>query len=233
MPALPPVKVRAARGRPTRARSSVGNGDRGSPRARLLRHLHMQQHLARVLFEATTPPPAKLPGPARRPSPAFGGGRPGQGNREGHRRRRADAQLPHPARRPHDHRRQPHPACRRATRGSPWSPRPPGSTPGIRATWRLPPPRVRRVSRNQITTHFRRQASWRASTTISCPGRRPTAPPSYSAATSGSCSPPAGTLRPWSTRHPTRRRPSGSRPATRPITANGWPKPRRCRAADA
>ena len=73
--------------------------------------------------------------------------------------------------------------------------------------------------------------SWPASTTTSCPGRQRIRAPSCSVATSGSCCPPAGTLPPWSTRHRTRRRPSGSRQAPRPTTANGWPRPRRFRAA--
>ena len=32
---------------------------------------HMQQRLARVLFKATTPPPAKLPGPSPSPKPGI------------------------------------------------------------------------------------------------------------------------------------------------------------------
>ena len=75
MPALPPVKVRAARGRPTRARSSVGNGDRGSPRARLLRHLaHAAAPGPRAVQsddpaagKAARPSPSPKPGVRRRP----------------------------------------------------------------------------------------------------------------------------------------------------------------------
>jgi hypothetical protein len=119
---------------------------------------HMQQRLAPMLFKDDDP--RRRPrGPAQpgRPGAAVTGGA-GQGRHQGHRRRRTGAQPPHPAGRPGHHHRQPHPARRPATRVHPDHHAHPPPAPGLRAARYLPPPRVRVVSRHQITARFRRQA---------------------------------------------------------------------------